>query len=317
LNASTELAAPFPWFGGKRRVAPLVWERFGNVATYIEPFAGSLAVLLQRPHVPNREIVNDLDGMIANFWRAVKHAPEETAEWADQPVFENDLHARHKWLVAQRDGLVERLEADPDYCDPKIAGWWVWGQSVWIGSGWCERIDWRQIPQIDGRSQGGGVTRKMPGVGDGSTKGIQSAHVSGGGLLNYLHALQNRLRRVRVCSGDWTRVCGSPVRNAKASLGLFLDPPYRPDGRHKALYTHEDGGTLWDSVRDFAIEAGRNHLIRVALCGYEGGFEMPAEWDCVRWKAVGGYANQGEARLDNAGRERIWFSSACLKTELF
>lgn len=37
----TDLRAPFPWFGGKRRVASLVWERFGNVPNYVEPFAGS------------------------------------------------------------------------------------------------------------------------------------------------------------------------------------------------------------------------------------------------------------------------------------
>ena len=40
------LKAPFPWFGGKSKVAGLVWERFGDVANYVEPFAGSLAVLL-------------------------------------------------------------------------------------------------------------------------------------------------------------------------------------------------------------------------------------------------------------------------------
>ncbi|KKM69533.1 hypothetical protein LCGC14_1449830, partial [marine sediment metagenome] len=43
------LKAPFPWFGGKRRVADKVWERFGDVPNYVEPFAGSLAVLLERP----------------------------------------------------------------------------------------------------------------------------------------------------------------------------------------------------------------------------------------------------------------------------
>jgi site-specific DNA-adenine methylase len=43
------MKAPFPWFGGKSRAAHLVWERFGNVPNYVEPFAGSLAVLLSRP----------------------------------------------------------------------------------------------------------------------------------------------------------------------------------------------------------------------------------------------------------------------------
>ena len=55
------LKAPFPYFGGKSRVALQVWERFGDVANYVEPFAGSLAVLLGRPTEPKTETVNDLD----------------------------------------------------------------------------------------------------------------------------------------------------------------------------------------------------------------------------------------------------------------
>ena len=43
-----KLDAPFPWFGGKRRVAPIVWQRFGDVQNYVEPFFGSGAVLLNR-----------------------------------------------------------------------------------------------------------------------------------------------------------------------------------------------------------------------------------------------------------------------------
>lgn len=37
------LAAPFPWFGGKANAAELVWQAFGVVDNYVEPFAGSAA----------------------------------------------------------------------------------------------------------------------------------------------------------------------------------------------------------------------------------------------------------------------------------
>ena len=47
-----KLKAPFPWFGGKSRVSHIVWDYFGDVANYVEPFAGSLAVLLGRPNPP-------------------------------------------------------------------------------------------------------------------------------------------------------------------------------------------------------------------------------------------------------------------------
>lgn len=66
------MQAPFPWFGGKRRVASEVWTRFGAVDNYVEPFFGSGAVLLGRPTpFDGTETVNDLDGYVANFWRAV------------------------------------------------------------------------------------------------------------------------------------------------------------------------------------------------------------------------------------------------------
>lgn len=133
----TALRAPFPWFGGKSRVAPVVWRAFGDVANYVEPFAGSLAVLLARPTPPRVETVNDADCYLANFWRAVQWAPEEVAEWCDWPVNEADLHARHRWLVNQ-DEFRERMKSDPEFFDARIAGWWVWGLSAWIGTGWCD-----------------------------------------------------------------------------------------------------------------------------------------------------------------------------------
>jgi hypothetical protein len=134
--------APFPWFGGKRDAAPTVWDALGDVPHYVEPFMGSLATLLQRPHVANRtyysETVNDLDGHLVNLWRSIALYPDETAEWASWPVSETDLHARHVWLLrwASQDTL-DHLSGDPTWCDPQAAGWWVWGQCSWIGGGWC------------------------------------------------------------------------------------------------------------------------------------------------------------------------------------
>lgn len=130
------LKAPFPWFGGKSKVADIVWDRFGNVPNYCEPFFGSGAVLLGRPHAPSTETINDLDCMVANFWRAVQNDPDVVAEHADNPVNEADQHARHLWLCSQEE-FRERMKTEPDFYDSKIAGWWVWGQCIWIGSGWC------------------------------------------------------------------------------------------------------------------------------------------------------------------------------------
>ena len=98
-------AAPFPYFGGKRTVADRVWAALGNVDHYVEPFFGSGAVLLNRPHSARTETVNDRDGLLANFWRAVSFDAQAVAEFADWPCNETDLFARHSWLVRNCGGL--------------------------------------------------------------------------------------------------------------------------------------------------------------------------------------------------------------------
>lgn len=50
VQGQLKLKAPFPYFGGKSKVAHLVWERLGDVHTFIEPFFGSGAVLLSGGH---------------------------------------------------------------------------------------------------------------------------------------------------------------------------------------------------------------------------------------------------------------------------
>jgi DNA adenine methylase len=299
------LRAPFPWFGGKSRVARQVWERFGDVRNYVEPFAGSLALLLGRPSEPHIETVNDLDCWIANFWRAIAADPEQVAQWADWPVNEADLHARHLWLV-QRAEFRERMKTDPDYFDAKIAGWWVWGISQWIGDGWCSALS-RKMPNVGGRGVHGGKRPYLTNHGGGM--GVFSQR----GLSEWFQALAARLRRVRVCCGDWSRILGPAPTTCIGITGVFLDPPYAVEARTD-VYS-EDSRDVAHAVREWAVEHGDNPELRIALCGYEGEHAMPAAWECLAWKANGGFANAGKNRTpgeENAGRERIWFSPGCL-----
>lgn len=305
-----DLRAPFPWFGGKSRVAHIVWDRFGNVPNYVEPFFGSGSVLLARPHAPKIETVNDRDCMVANFWRALQHNPQAVASYADWPVNEADQHARHLWLCS-REEFRERMKTDPDYYDAKVAGWWVWGQCIWIGSGWCAR----QLPHLG--DAGTGVHRKLPRLGDAGTGGIASDLTSGTPerehLLGYLSALAERMRAVRVCCGDWSRVCGPSPTVKQGLTGIFLDPPYASEAdRQEGLYSSDDL-TVAHAVREWALEWGSDPRTRIALCGYEGEHAMPDNWECVEWKARGGYGSQGSGRgAENRHRERIWFSPHCL-----
>ena len=294
------LRAPFPWFGGKSRAAHLIWERFGDVPNYIEPFAGSLAVLLSRPTPPRIETVNDLDCYLSNFWRAVQAAPDEVAKWADWPVNEADLHARHKWLRSQEE-FRAKMHQDPDYYDAKIAGWWVWGVSTAIGGAgvFCQL---EESPRY-----GSPPTLHHAGNGIGGS----SFDFSVFGILSH------RLRRTRVCSGDWTRVLSNTPLSAGAITGVFLDPPYS-EGRF-AYAGLGDGDTdesdaIAQSVARWAIDHGKNPTLRIAYCGLEGTVQFPDSWEIVEWKTQGGYGNQRKDKGNkNRYRERIWFSPHCLK----
>jgi DNA adenine methylase len=315
------LDAPFPWFGGKRRVASIVWRAFGNVANYVEPFLGSGAVMLGRPQpFSGNETVNDLDGLVANFYRSIKHSPDETAAWADWPVNENDLHARHVWLLSQLHNLPARLEADPDWHDAKIAGWWVWGMACWIGCEFCSGKGPWQV--VDGKlvhvgGNGRGISRQLVHLGN-NGQGVkrQLVHLGNNGqgnrLIPWFQALSDRLARVRVCSGDWSRVCGPSVTFKHGLTAVFLDPPYADTADRDPTIYRQDSSSVAHDVREWAIESGKRSDMRIALCGYEGEHEMPASWSVYEWTAHGGMGLQGANEYTNKFRERIWFSPACL-----
>ena len=135
-------------------------------------------------------------------------------------------------------------------------------------------------------------------------------------LHNYFAALSARLRRVRVCCGDWNRVCGYTPTTYIGTTAVFLDPPYGKDsGRNDGGYAFEADDVTRD-VHAWCVENQDNPKLRIALCGYEGEYDLPG-WECLAWKANGGYGSQGNgAGRANRHRERVWFSPHCLKQEL-
>jgi DNA adenine methylase len=70
------LKPPFTYFGGKLKLAERIADLLPPHQHYIEPFAGSLSVLLAKPPSP-METVNDLDGNLMNFWRMLRDRPDE------------------------------------------------------------------------------------------------------------------------------------------------------------------------------------------------------------------------------------------------
>ena len=321
------LAAPFPYFGGKSGACEQVWAAFGQIDNYVEPFAGSAAMLLGAPDGHRVETINDADGFVANFWRSVSQDPEATAHAADWPCNEVDLFARHSWLVRQAASLTERLHADPDYFDAKIAGWWCWGACNWIGTGWCSgtgpwvlidgrMVDARQLPHLGNAGQG--INRKLPHLGD-AGKGINRKlpHLGDAGqgrgefIREWFGLLFERMRNVRVACGDWERVVKDSVTTRHGLTGVFLDPPYT-----KGAMDYAAGGVGTDlpmRVQAWCAANGQDKALRIVLCGHAGEHDalLAHGWHLRTWTARKGYAQTDEA-VQNSKDETLWCSPHCV-----
>jgi hypothetical protein len=277
-------------------------------------------------------------------------------------VNENDLHARHAWLVGEKDSLQAKLEGAPDFYSVKHAGWWVWGMACWIGSGFCSGNGPWSVREIDGVRQlvhlgdgrgvnrklvhlgdngqgvnrklvhlgdnGQGVNRQLVHLGDGQGEPVEKKRPvlpgpaggkaslgSDGKLYDYFTQLADRLRNVRVCCGDWSRVCGPSVTFKHGVTAVFLDPPYADTAKRKNNLYRKDSESVAHQAREWAIENASNPLMRIALAGYDGEHNMPDDWSVYAWDAGAGFGGQAEERSGNGKRERIWFSPNCEQLE--
>lgn len=314
------LKAPFPYFGGKSLIAETVWQAFGDVCNYVEPFAGSLAVLLARPTpFTGSETINDWSCHVVNVWRAIQAAPEALARLCVAPVAEVNTEAQHAWLMRHADALRNAL-GDPHAYDLEAAAWWIKGCSEWISCGWCGGDGpWQWSPDSGwykiGSDSGMGVKRPLPHLGDsGSGVNRKLPHLGNAGsgyyeqrvawLADWLCALRDRICGVRMACGDWLRVANSESTTTRHGLtAVFLDPPY--EGTE---YVYGKTESLSASVRDWCFANGANPLFRIILCGRaeEHDALLAKGWRKQFWKTRKGYSDKG------ADTEALWLSPHCV-----
>ena len=358
MTGAAALQPPFPYYGSKRRVAAAVWERLGDPDVFSEPMLGSGAVMLARPggapRRAHREVGCDRNAFIVNFYRATVHDAEAVARHAAWPSFHHDLAARHRALLDWGAAHGAHLAADPDWHDARMAGWWVWGQSLWIGTGWCEDDTPDRVPHTQPRPGGGrgtaalraesrpfaadhlsgsGVSHQalqgrqiplatcFPGgpaasaqataaLGDGATPPA-AAHRDA--LAATLRAVADRLHGVVLFNRDWTSavtptvLCDAPSSPATLTRAVFLDPPYRLDGRSRRLYPSDRDSDPERAARDsydWALAHGERY--RVAYCCTEGDFPVPKDWSAI--SASYGGIKRADRRHR---RDLVMFSPAC------
>lgn len=113
---------PVSYYGGKTTVADEIVALLPSHDAYVEPFCGSLAVLLAKP--PSKlETVNDLDAELVTFWRVLRERPDDLAraaaftphsraeqEASYEPAADELEVARRVWvrLTQARSGTLRR-----------------------------------------------------------------------------------------------------------------------------------------------------------------------------------------------------------------
>jgi site-specific DNA-adenine methylase len=289
----------FPYIGGKYSVAPEINRRFGNIDTRIDAFTGSSSWILASPPV-RYEIVNDLDGYVVNYLRAVKYAPDKVARHLDFPRAELELIAYHHYTRDRLPELVARLGGEPDYYEPILAARWAYVMAHSLmyeykrAGGWSVRDGRLVYERGTGRIRGSMTSRHLL-----LTRLLKERRV-----FEYITSLSERLRCVQVWWNDFEVVVEKADRSEFGVVGVLLDPPYP---RHLRDYDYDtDGADVWHRAARWAVSNGDNPRLRIAVCGYndaESDALFPSGWARFVWRRSG----IGQ----NKDRECIWFSPHC------
>lgn len=101
-----------PYHGGKGRIAHWIVPMIPPHRVYVEPFAGSAAVLLAKP-VATHEILNDLDSNAVTFYRMLRERTEDL-----ELACRLTPYARDEFLDADlEDDAIDDLE--------RARRWWI------------------------------------------------------------------------------------------------------------------------------------------------------------------------------------------------
>lgn len=264
------MRTPLTYYGGKQRLASQIVPLMPAHRVYFEPFAGGAAVLFAKPRA-ERETLNDVDGYVMRFWRALRDRPEDLAA-----VVRATPYSRAEW---------EGCRAEPDHPDDVEAArrFLVWIDQSFSreGTGWSP-------PSIlfdrRGRWQAG-AWQNVP---------------------QKILAAAERLSGVALECGDGIELL---PRYDQPDALIYCDPPYARSSRLEANkgYRHDDDGELWPrlitALRDLKHAA-------VILSGYPCEETEGLGWrrvDLRHNRTVQARAG-GSLKL---APETVWLNDAC------
>lgn len=113
-----ESRSPVKWIGGKSAAAARIIAAFpppDSYSLYIEPCGGAAHVLLAKPRYQHKEVYNDLDDLLVNFWWEVQRNGEEVCARLQSLLYARKLYYDfyHSLYGARSKGLLPDPSLSP------------------------------------------------------------------------------------------------------------------------------------------------------------------------------------------------------------
>lgn len=255
------MQAPFKYPGAKWRYAKWITSFFPAHSVYLEPYFGSGAVFFQKK--PSRyETVNDIDGLVVNFFRACRDYPEELARGINLTPF-----ARQEYTAVQEDHAGEEIKLTGDCVEDARRFAVRCSQS--FGSKLSDRCGWKNTKHSAGPVNPA-IWNKIPQT---------------------VFEVATRLKNAQIESTDAIQLIKD--YNAPDCL-IYADPPYLEETRGGRMYRHE---MMKREEHEKLLEVLINHKGAVILSGYDNQFynDVLKGWEK---QTMTGNADSGAKRIE-------------------
>ena len=270
---------PFAYYGGKTTLAERIADLLPQHAHYVEPFAGSLAVLLAKPR-SEMETVNDLDQDLMTFWRVLRDQPAEL-----EMAMHFTPHARGEHQAAYD------LEAPSDLERARR----VWVLLTQGRGGSLRRTGWRFYRDP------AGSTYSFPDYLTAYAERVPGAAAR-------LHGVSLECRPALEVVRDYGK---------HPNVLLYCDPPYLATSRNSTNYRHEMGAETEHRELAEALKECRASVVLSGYSSplYD---DLFVDWHRVEMAAwTGNGIRAGATKTDGIRTEVLWSNRPIGLADLF
>jgi DNA adenine methylase len=278
-----------PYFGGKITLGPRIAALLPAHRHYVEPFCGSLAVLLAKGRSP-METVNDLDGDLVTFWRILR---ERQADLAQVCALTPHSRAEYVGVLDDMDSWRAGAGAEPDDLETARR---VFVQLTQGRAGTRRRSGWRHY--VDPVGSGS----SMPDYLDGYVGRVLAAAERLAGVSLECRPALDLIERY----------------GRERDVLLYVDPPYlgstrnargRRRGEHWGHYLHDMPSEAAHAEMGRALAACSSAVV---VSGYASDLydkDIFAGWDRLEFQSSTGQGSHAEPGRSAMNRTEVLWSN--------